>query len=145
MRVEPLQELAVSLYFPTATGPATYHMDAQQTGYVASGDHAGDTADNAYKANGSSWYFLDGLDVYNPDAPGTIVAFGDSITDGSQSLNANARWPNYLARRLHAIFGYRAPAVVNAGISGNRVLSNSVCYGESAEARFGRDALSQPG
>jgi lysophospholipase L1-like esterase len=145
IRVAPLEELAVSLYFPTATGPATYHMDAQQTGYVASGDHAGGTAGTAYKVNDSSWYFLDGLDVHNPAAPGTIVAFGDSITDGAQGLNANARWPNYLARRLHAAFGYRAPAVVNEGISGNRVLSPSACYGESAEARFERDALSQPG
>jgi lysophospholipase L1-like esterase len=145
MRVEPLQVLAVSLYFPAATGPATYHMDAQQTGYVASGDHTGETADTAYTTNGSSWYFIDGLDVHNPATPGTIVAFGDSITDGSQSLNANARWPNYLARRLHAVFGYHASAVVDEGISGNRVLSNSVCYGESAQTRFERDALSQPG
>jgi lysophospholipase L1-like esterase len=145
MRVAPLEELAISLYFPTPTGPATYHMDAQQTGYVASGDQAGETADTAYKVNDSSWYFVDGLDVHNPAAPGTIVAFGDSITDGAQGLNANARWPNYLARRLHAVFGYRAPAVVNEGISGNRVLSNSDCYGESAEVRFERDALSQPG
>jgi lysophospholipase L1-like esterase len=145
IRVAPLEELAISLYFPTATGPATYHMDAQQTGYVAPGDQAGETADTAYKVNDSSWYFVDGLDVYNPAAPGTIVAFGDSITDGAQGLNANARWPNYLARRLHAIFGYRAPAVANEGISGNRVLSNSDCYGQSAEVRFERDALSQPG
>jgi lysophospholipase L1-like esterase len=145
MRVSPLQELAVSLYLPAVTGPATYHMDALQTGYVASGDHAGDTAAAAYTANDSSWYYLDGLDVHDPAAPGTIVAFGDSITDGSQGLNANGRWPNYLARRLHAVFGSRAPAVVDEGISGNRVLSNSVCYGESAEARFERDALSQPG
>ena len=145
MKVVPLQELAVSLYFPRATGPATYHMDAQQTGYVASGDHAGETAATAYTTTNSSWYFLDGLDVHDPAAPGTIVAFGDSITDGSQSLNANARWPNYLARRLHAVFSHRAPAVVDEGISGNRVLNNSACYGESAEARFERDALSQPG
>ena len=145
IRVVALQELAVSLYLPTATGPATYHMDAQQTGYVASGDHAGETAATAYTTTNSSWYFLDGLDVHDPAAPGTIVAFGDSITDGSQSLNANARWPNYLARRLHAVFGHRAPAVVDAGISGNRVLNNSACYGQSAEARFERDALSQPG
>ncbi|HUC27399.1 MAG TPA: SGNH/GDSL hydrolase family protein, partial [Streptosporangiaceae bacterium] len=93
MRVAPLEELAISLYFPTPTGPATYHMDAQQTGYVASGDQAGETADTAYKVNDSSWYFVDGLDVHNPAAPGTIVAFGDSITDGAQGLNANARWP----------------------------------------------------
>jgi lysophospholipase L1-like esterase len=145
MTVAPLEELAVSLYLPTATGPATYHMDAQQTGYVASGDHAGETAATPYTINGSSWYFLDGLDVHDPAAPGTIVAFGDSITDGAQALNANGRWPNYLARRLDAVFGHRAPAVVDEGISGNRVLNDSVCFGASAEARFERDALSQPG
>ena len=145
VRVMPLEELAVSLYLPTATGPATYHMDAQQTGYVAPGDHASETADTAYKVDDSSWYFLDGLDVHDPAAPGTIVAFGDSITDGAQALNANGRWPNYLARRLHAVFGQRAPAVVDEGISGNRVLSDSACFGQSAEARFERDALSQPG
>jgi lysophospholipase L1-like esterase len=145
MTVAPLQELAVSLYLPTATGPATYHMDAQQTGYVASGDHAAETADTAYTTTDSAWFFLDGLDVRDSAAPGTIVAFGDSITDGAQALNANGRWPNYLARRLHAVFGHRAPAVVDEGISGNRVLNDSVCFGQSADDRFERDALSQPG
>jgi lysophospholipase L1-like esterase len=145
MRVLPLQELAVSLYLPNATGPATNHGDAQQTGYVASGDHAGDAAATAYTTTDSSWFFLDGLDVRDT-APGTVVAFGDSITDGYQSqVDANARWPNYLARRLHAAFGNSAPAVVDEGISGNRVLNDSACFGVSAESRFERDALSQPG
>jgi len=146
MTVRPLQELAVSLYLPAATGPATDHSDAQQTGYVASGDHAGDPAAAAYTTTDSSWFFLDGLDVHDPAAPGTVVAFGDSITDGARSrAGANARWPNYLARRLIAAFGGRAPAVVDEGISGNRVLNNSDCFGVSALARFERDALSQPG
>ena len=146
MKVMPLQELAVSLYLPNATGPATNHGDAQQTGYIASGNHAGDTAATAYTTTDSSWFFLDGLDVHDPAAPGTIVAFGDSITDGYQSqVDANARWPNYLARRLDAVFGDRTPAVVDEGISGNRVLNNSACFGVSAETRFERDALSQPG
>jgi lysophospholipase L1-like esterase len=35
--------------------------------------------------------------------------------------------------------------VVDEGISGNRVLNNSACFGVSALARFERDALSQPG
>ena len=146
MTVRPLQELAVSLYLPAATGPATHHSDAQQTGYVASGDHAGDPAAAAYTTTDSSWFFLDGLDVHDPAAPGTVVAFGDSITDGARSqAGANARWPNDLARRLIAAFGGRAPAVVDEGISGNRVLNNSACFGVSALARFERDALSQPG
>jgi lysophospholipase L1-like esterase len=146
MRIRPLQELAVDLYLPAATGPATNHSDAQQTGYVASGDHAGDAADTAYTTTDSSWFFLDGLDVRDAAAPGTVVAFGDSITDGYQSqAGSNARWPNYLARRLDAALGGRAPAVVDEGISGNRVLNDSTCFGVSAEARFERDALSQPG
>ena len=146
MTVRPLQELAVSLYLPAATGPATNHADAQQAGYVASGDHAGDPAAAAYTTTDSSWFFLDGLDVRDPAAPGTVVAFGDSITDGARSrAGANARWPNDLARRLIEAFGGRAPAVVDEGISGNRVLNNSACFGVSALARFERDALSQPG
>jgi len=146
MDVRPLQELAVSIYLPEATGPATYHFDAQQTGYIASGDHAGDAGVTAYSTTDSSWFFLSGLDVLDPSAPGTIVAFGDSITDGHMSLSdGNARWPNYLARRLDALYGSGAPAVVDEGIIGNRVLNDSACFGESAEARFERDALSQPG
>ena len=146
MTVAPLTELAISLYLPTSTGPATYHQDAQQTGYVASGDHAADPAATAFTTTTSSWYFVDGLTTHAAQTPGTVVAFGDSITDGYQSqAGANARWPNYLARRLQAAFGGRAPAVVDEGISGNRILSPSACFGVSAETRFARDALSQPG
>jgi lysophospholipase L1-like esterase len=146
MQVQPLTELAISVYLPANTGPATNHSDSQQTNYIASGDHAGDTAATAYTQTTGSWYFIDGLDVRSTTASGTIVAFGDSITDGYQSLTSgNARWPNYLARRLATVEGSHAPGVVDEGISGNRVLSPSGCFGVSAEDRFARDALSQPG
>lgn len=144
--VRPLTELAVSVYLPAATGPATSHSDAQQNNYVASGDHAADATAAPYTTTTGSWYFVDGLDVRSATADGTVVAFGDSITDGYLSLaGANARWPNYLARRLGAVLGDRAPGVVDEGISGNRVLSPSSCFGVSAESRFERDALSQAG
>jgi lysophospholipase L1-like esterase len=146
MLVPRLTELGVSLYLPAPTGPATYHQVAEQTTYIAAGDHAGDAASTAYTNTDSSWYFVDGVDVLNPATPGTVVAFGDSITDSAHSqVGANGRWPNYLSRRLEAALGNRAPAVVDAGISGNRVLNSSACYGQSAEVRFQRDALSQPG
>jgi lysophospholipase L1-like esterase len=146
MRVQPLEELAVSVYLPDATGPATNHSDAQQNNYIAAGNHAGAAAATAYTTTTGSWYYVDGLDVRSSTADGTIVAFGDSITDGYQSLvGSNARWPNYLARRLDAVLGDRAPGVVDEGISGNRILNDSSCFGVSAEARFARDALSQPG
>jgi lysophospholipase L1-like esterase len=144
--VKPGTELAVSVYLPVATGGATNHSDAQQNNYTASGNHVSDAAPTAYTGTTGSWYFVDGLDVYSKSAHGTVVAFGDSITDGYLSLTgANARWPNYLARRLSAISGHRAPGIVDEGISGNRVLSDSTCYGVSALSRFERDALSQPG
>jgi lysophospholipase L1-like esterase len=146
MRVRPLEELAVSVYLPSATGPATNHAIAEQTNYIASGDHVGDAAATAYTSTTGSWYFVDGLDVRSSTASGTIVAFGDSITDGYQSESgSNARWPNYLARRLDALLGNAAPGVVDEGISGNRILNNSSCFGVSALSRFERDALSQPG
>jgi lysophospholipase L1-like esterase len=146
VKVQPLEELAISVYLPSATGPATNHSDAQQNNYIASGDHAGDAAATAYTSTTGSWYFVDGLDVRSTSASGTIVAFGDSITDGYQSLTSgNARWPNYLARRLTALEGTHAPGVVDEGISGNRILSPSGCFGVSAEDRFARDALDHPG
>jgi lysophospholipase L1-like esterase len=146
MRVHPQEDLAVSLYLPAATGPATYHLAAWQTNYVASGDHTSDVGAAAYTETTASWYFLDGVDVRNVRARGSIVAFGDSITDvGHSQTNANTRWPNYLSRRLEAALRDRAPSVINEGISGNRVLNASPCYGASALTRFKRDVLSQSG
>src|SRR6266480_531866 len=146
LKVAPLEQLAVSLYLPVATGRATYHFTAQQTNYIASGDKASATAGTAYTTTATSWYFLDGVLAHSTAASGTVVAFGDSITDGFQSqTGANARWPNYLAKRLDAAQGASAPAVADEGISGNRVLHNSVCFGINALARYQRDVLSQPG
>ncbi len=91
----------------------------------------------------TSWLWLAGVDVINPAATGVIVAFGNSITDGTgTTLDANTRWPDVLARRL---LGSSEPpkGIVNAGIGGNRVLSSRT--GPSALARFDRDVLMQPG
>jgi lysophospholipase L1-like esterase len=146
MRVPPLTDLAVSLFVPGSTGPVTNHSDAQQVNYLAAGNHASDAAATAFGTAVPSWYLLDDVAVAGSPARGAVVAFGDSITDGFQSqVNANDRWPNDLARRLAARFGAAAPAVIDEGISGNRVLHNSVCFGVNALARFGRDVLSQPG
>ena len=146
MRVRPLQELAVSVYLPGRTGPATFHSDAQQVNWVsAPGDHAADQGAGAFTTPTESWYYLSDLIVGSSGAHGTVVAFGDSITDGVGSeVGANARWPNDLARRLDALGG-PALAVADEGIGGNRVLTGSRWFGISAEARFGPDALDQPG
>ncbi|MEV1285520.1 SGNH/GDSL hydrolase family protein [Micromonospora sp. NPDC049679] len=146
MTVPSLANLAVSLYLPDATGPATYHQSAQQTNYLASGDHAADPAAGAYATTVGTWFFLDAVQVKKVAPVGGIVAVGDSITDGYMSQpNANTRWPDFLARRLAQRYGAAAPAVVNEGISGNRVLSDSACFGEDLLARWDRDVLGQPG
>lgn len=145
-RVAPLSELAISIYLPGPTGPATNHADAEQTTFVASGDRVADARGTSFTGRETSWYFATEVDVRTATADGTIVAFGDSITDGVGSEDgADDRWPNFLARRLEATLGDRAPGVVDEGIGGNRVLSGSACFGQSALARFQRDALSEPG
>ena len=146
MRVWPLEELAVSVYLPHRTGRATYHLDAYQVNWVSvRGDHAADSEASAFVVRTTSWFYLSGLIVRSAQADGTVVAIGDSITDGVGSdVGANARWPNDLARRLDAVRGTTL-AVADEGIGGNQVLTNSPVYGVSAEARFQRDVLDQPG
>src|SRR6266700_1096004 len=146
MRVPALQDLAVSVFLPRPTGPATNHGDAQQVIWVSSaGDHTADEGPAAFTTQAQSWYFTDGITVRADRAFGTVVAFGDSITDGLQStVGANKRWPNDLARRLGALHR-PALSVADEGISGNRVLNNSECCGVNALARLQRDVLSQTG
>ena len=146
MPVAPLQDLAVSVYLPDQTGAATFHSDAQQVNWVSTaGDHAADSDAGAFITPTLSWYYVSALIVQASGADGTVVALGDSITDGvGSTADANARWPNDLARRLDALGG-PALSVADEGIGGNRVLIGARCCGASAEARFGRDALDQPG
>jgi lysophospholipase L1-like esterase len=145
LALAPATHLAVSIYLPGPTGPATQHADAEQINYVARGPHVADGA-GPFKARTHSWYFLSGVDVLSPRrALGSVVAFGDSITDGvGTPANADARWPNFLAQRFNARSG-SALAVVDEGIGGNRVLNPARCCGVSALARFGRDVRAQPG
>ena len=146
IQVPALQDLAVSVYLPGRTGRATLHSDAQEVNWVsAAGDHAAEAGSGAFTAAIPSWYYISGLVVQSPGAAGTVVAFGDSITDGVQStIGGNDRWPNDLARRLDGLAGPTL-AVADEGIGGNRVLTGSRYYGASALARFARDALDQPG
>lgn len=148
MAVPAETDLAVSLYTRGATGPATYHSDAQQVNYVSvPGDYAASVAGSAFTTTSQHWYFLDDIDVQAaPRTRGTVVAFGNSITDGFQStVNANARWPNDLARRFLAGPPGQVHPVVDEGISGNRVLNDSACFGINAQARFLRDAAARAG
>ena len=139
----PLADLAVSLYFPGETGPPTSHTFALQTTYISKeGDHTGKPEIADLEGTRESWYWLAGIDVLAPANAGTLVTFGDSITDGDQSTpGTNGMWPTLLAARLQADKATARIGVVNAGISGNRVLGDN----GSALARLMHDVLSQPG
>jgi lysophospholipase L1-like esterase len=148
MSVNADENLLVSIYFPGNAGPSGRHWLASEiTYYSAPGDHAAADTAADYPVTDGVWYYLDGLDVESATARGTLVAFGDSITDGAQStVSANARWPDVLARRLRDQPGGSPFGVVNAGLSGNRLLTdNGTRFGVSGLHRFAHDALGQPG
>ncbi|MDI6103165.1 SGNH/GDSL hydrolase family protein [Actinoplanes sp. NEAU-A12] len=134
---------------PGTTGPSTRHPHTLMETYLShAGDFAADDASTDYPLRPDGWFFLSGLDVVSASATGTIVAFGDSITDGYSSTPlTNRRYPDYLARRLWtASSGAPALGVVNAGLAGNSVLvDGGAVTGLSAVKRFAHDALSHPG
>jgi lysophospholipase L1-like esterase len=138
--VPALAELAVSMYVPGATGPATFHRSAHQTSYVEAGDASGEPQMTNAETT-KSIYFLAGLDVDGPSLGGSVVTLGASITEGYTTADdTDHRWPDQLALRL--IGQGISIGVLNMGISGNRLLVDG--SGESAENRFERDVLQQP-
>jgi lysophospholipase L1-like esterase len=146
MKLRALSDLAVSLYLPAQTvDTVTHHSFADATNYEADGNQMA-AASLTTPHEVSSWQFLKGVDVEAP-AKGehaAIVAFGDSITDGAHSSrDANARWPDVLARQLEADKGTAGLGVLNEGIGGNRILHDGT--GPNALARFDRDVLAQDG
>jgi lysophospholipase L1-like esterase len=141
-------DLAISIFLPKASLGAGIHYAAQQTAYIAPGDVTGAATLSAPEAI-ASWVFLTGVEVLAPASTATVVAFGDSITDGAHSTqDANTRWPDVLAGRLLERRRGGKLAVVDAGIGGNRILhdaSGTVRFGVNALARYDRDVLAQPG
>lgn len=139
--VRPLESVTVTLYFAGKTGQVTHHYDAEATTYRASGDHRADTSGAAFTETSTSWYLLNKVDVVDlSPRRDVVVAFGDSITDGfSAGTDANGTYPQELAERVRGRFG-----VLNAGIGGNRLLTDSQCLGDKGTSRFKADVLAQP-
>ncbi|MCL7491327.1 MULTISPECIES: SGNH/GDSL hydrolase family protein [Streptomyces] len=143
-------DLLVTTYSPSPSGPATYHPYARQTSYLARGDRAEDATGAAYTEQSPYWRYLTGVDVWSTQARGSVVAIGDSITDGiTSTAGANHRWTDFLAARLRTEPGAPRYGVLNQGISGNRLLVNGSKFspnnGPSVLSRLERDALSRTG
>ena len=146
LTLAPLSDLVISLFLPAQPiSHLTVHNSAYQTNYQAPGNVVGQ---KSLPSNGvtttPSWFFLKSVDVKTPYTTGAVVAFGDSITDGTFSTpDKNNRWPDVLARRLQANKKTSGLGVLNVGIGGNRVLHDNT--GPSALARFNSDVLALPG
>jgi lysophospholipase L1-like esterase len=138
LRVAPLSRLAVSLYLPANTTPATFHWDARDTGYTVPYAAVGDTTFTSPSALPVR-AFVSGLLVEAPAGAGSVVTIGDSITDGNGSTpGTDRRWPDALAERLVP----RGMAVLNAGISGARLLRDGM--GTSVSARLAQEVFASP-
>ena len=142
-----MAKLRVSLFLPADTNGCTCHMSGSEAAQVLPGDA---TRQPLGTLSGPATYraFLTEVDVETAAPAPVIVAFGDSITDGYQStVGANTRWPDRLTERLAQKAPGRPVGMVNAGIGGNRVMSDGVIaiFGQAALSRFDRDVLSVPG
>ncbi|MGW2660172.1 GDSL-type esterase/lipase family protein [Nocardia tengchongensis] len=157
---EAFQPLAVSVFAPGLAVLPTEHFNANATSYYSlplAGDAAADPSGAALPLSTTSMPFLSGLDVRAPADVSTIVAFGDSITDGYVGgtylsvpqdpavVDRNVRYPDFLQHRLdEAVLPF---TVVDAGISGNRVTRDGLIpqFGPAGVARLQRDAIDRAG
>ncbi len=136
--------LAFSAYLPGNQSPSA-HGDAEQVSYLSqpgTGDVAGSTDGSELSRTIPVWLGIEGVDVRRMHRMPTIVALGDSLTDGwGSGFNANARYPDVLAARARHHRPW--PTVVNAGIAGDALRPASTA-GTSALARLRADVLDQP-
>jgi lysophospholipase L1-like esterase len=149
------RRLAVSFHIAGDSGPMTWHAKALTTSYVtAPGAGAKGALEDeaAFPYTSASWFFLDAVEMMAPADSFAIMAFGDSITDGTAStMNGDDRWPDVLSRRLKALYGNKV-AVVNGGIGGNQIAGppdygpdKPFPGGPAAVQRLDRDVLSLSG
>ncbi|GHF26130.1 hypothetical protein GCM10010218_03600 [Streptomyces mashuensis] len=152
-RVPPDTNLLVSLHLPGTVRALPLHSYSNQLSYLSAdgaGDRTADRGAGAYGQKTEGWPLLTGVDVTG--GPGSVVALGDSITDGEAATpGANGRWPDLLSRRLQGQKTVPRFGVLNHGISGNRVVTDryagegtsTVQSGVSAGHRLERDVLAQ--
>ena len=157
LKVADEENLAISMYFINETIASTTHNGAFQTSYISLGDNTA-VPNMVTDSKTLHWYWLTGVEVLAHRRARAVITLGDSLTDGNGStVDANARYPDWLARRLLARYrGNNRIAVLNQGIGGNRILNDGNklndpnpdwdwILGVNALARLDRDVLTQSG
>jgi lysophospholipase L1-like esterase len=137
--VGPLSDLAVTFHLDLPPARETGHPGSRATSYYVHGD-AVSAATVGDARHVDHWYQLSEIDVQAAPGAESIVALGDSITDGhGATINGNDRWTDVLATRLQGAPSTRELGVSNQGIGGNHLLTDGL--GPNALARFDRDVL----
>jgi lysophospholipase L1-like esterase len=158
MPVKAFARLAVSLDVASASD-ISIHSLGLVTNYTAEGARAADPAGTGFTAippgdpqPNHPFYWLAKVDVLSSSVSGTIVAFGDSITDGRCSTTEGKnvipdryqRWTDVLAARLASLPAGEVKSVVNEGIAGNRIAQPGG-NGPTGLVRLDRDVLDRAG
>jgi lysophospholipase L1-like esterase len=141
--VAPLSDLAVTFHLDLPPAGETGHPGSRATSYYLHGNFVA-AASLTEPKQVDHWYQVSEIDVQSAPGAATVVALGDSITDGhGATTNVNDRWPDFLAQRLQGLPATRDIGVSNQGIGGNPLLTDSL--GPNALARFDRDVLAPAG
>jgi lysophospholipase L1-like esterase len=160
--VRAQQDVAVSLYVPGTSVRPSQHTAAAVTSYRSadgSGDVTADESRGAFTATTTSLWWLKSIEVAAPPSSNAVVAFGDSITDGTCStVDAHDRWEDILSIRLGLQDDGKAArprgqperftAIVNEGIGGNTITSEGLTPPPDSPPgleRFDRDVQSHHG
>jgi lysophospholipase L1-like esterase len=146
------EDLAVSVYIAeNNTGGSTMHTLAWQTSYIAAGNYVSNAV-MPLEETTESWFWLTGVDVLAHRNTFAVDIVGDSISEGCclpEFVDANVRYPDQLARLLlNRYQGEPRAAVLNSGISGNRILSDGGLLprlGPNVQRRLDPDVLTQSG
>jgi lysophospholipase L1-like esterase len=141
--VAALSDVAVTFHLDEPPAQETGHPGSRATSYFVHGDFV--AAPNLTEPKHvDHWYEISEIDVLAPPGAGSIVALGDSITDGhGATTNGNDRWTDGLAARLQANGATRNIGVSNQGIGGNHLLTDGL--GPNALSRLDRDMLAPAG
>jgi lysophospholipase L1-like esterase len=143
MPMDQLSDLAISFHYAEPPSVQTSHPGSRATSYLLHGLHSADVelvgAEKTVR-----WLGLAEVDVIAADDARTVIALGDSITDGhAATTDGNDRWTDELAKRALAEKKLKNVAVVNEGIGGNHFLTNGL--GQSVLQRLDRDVLAVSG
>ncbi len=150
--VSAQQDLAVSVHVSGSDVRPSQHTNAYTTSYRSadgSGDATASDAEMPFSASTTAMWWLKAIDVQTTASPGAVVAFGDSITDGTCStVDAHDRWVDLLSLRLDLERPALSRAIVNEGIGGNTVTAAGLTPPPDSPPgvqRLERDVLSHHG